>query len=451
MKIKFKTLQKTLLLAGLFASINVFGQQRLTLEESISRALQNNQQIKNGELIILNSEYQVKEAKGALLPKVDINSQYQYYMSVPSQYAPASNFGGPEGVYNKLTFALPQTTSASIQSSQVLFNQTAVTGVKLARTASEASKLQLELTREELIYNVSATYYGIQVLQDNLGRIRENISNLENTVRINGSLKDNELVSQNVYNRLVINLENLKNQFENQQLSLDHHTTLLNYLMNSEISDSISVEAFDYDEIFLTPIEMSIDQRRDIQLQQMQIKIAEYDKKVSVASYYPTLMAGMALGWAGYNSEFAPGKQLNDDWISNRSFAVSLKIPVFDGFQRNSRVKQKQVAIDRQVNTLSMMKSNAVKEMQDAIDNYRSNTSQVISSKKSLDLAEELFATAQSEFESGITSTTELLNAQNDLSNARTNYSTAVLNLKLAELACRKASGTLVTDYQSEN
>src|SRR5688572_23686553 len=96
----------------LFAMISTaaIGQQR-SLDECIRIALANNEQIKNSMLDVQASDFQVKEAKGALLPKIDVNGQYLYYLDVPSQYAPASAFGGPEGEFSKLTMNLPQSTS----------------------------------------------------------------------------------------------------------------------------------------------------------------------------------------------------------------------------------------------------------------------------------------------------------------------------------------------------
>jgi outer membrane protein TolC len=123
----------------------------------------------------------------------------------------------------------------------------------------------------------------------------------------------------------------------------------------------------------------------------------------------------------------------------------TLKIPVFSGFQRRNQVRQKQVIIDQQVNRLTMMRSNAEREIADARVNFNTNKKLVANNKKSLDLAEALFTSATSEYENGITSVTELLNAQSDLTDARTNYSNALLNLKLAELSLKKANGTLLT------
>jgi outer membrane protein len=445
-------MKSTPLFVTLFLMIaTVAKSQQRSLDECIRLALSNNEQVKNGQLDVTSSSYQIKEAKSALLPQVNLSGQYLYYMDIPSQYAPASAFGGPEGEYSKLTLNLAQTTSANIQSSINLFNQSVFTGLQAARTVQTTSNLQLSLTKENLIYNVTATYYTIQILQDNLKRLNENIDNLERTVKINESLKNNELVSANVHNRLLVNLENLKNQYEAQRLSLDKNETLLKYLMNVDIHENISVAAFDYTEVLEEPVKADIQNRPDIKLQKAQIELSKLDKKNVIAGYYPVLSAGMQYGVTGYYNEFSPGSQINNDWIKSSAFSLSLKIPLFDGFQKQFKAKQKEVIIQKNINTLSMMKANAEKEVSDAIENYVSNSNQVTSNKRSLDLAEALFTTSQSEFENGLTSTTELLNAQNDLSSARTNYSNALLNLKLAELSWRKASGTLLTDYTTEN
>src|SRR5690349_2552382 len=64
-----------------------------SLTECVRLALENNRKVQNSALDIRASEYRIKEVKSALLPTVDINSQYLYYLNVPSQYAPASAFG----------------------------------------------------------------------------------------------------------------------------------------------------------------------------------------------------------------------------------------------------------------------------------------------------------------------------------------------------------------------
>jgi outer membrane protein len=417
--------------------------QTYSLDDCIRIATESNPDLQNSRLDVVSAEFRIKEVKSALKPTINMNGQLTYYNDLPSQYAPASAFGGPEGEYTKMTLSMAQTTSASIQMNQNLYNQSVLTGVKAAKVVREASALQVELTRETIVYNVTSTYYSIQVLNDNLALLAENISNLERTVRIDSILKENELVSGNVHNRMMINLENLRNQYENQKLLLDKNISLLKYLMNLSPDASLTVAPFDYSELVTIPQEGDISARPDIRLQQANIRLSQLDKKSIVAGYYPTLSNTSSFGYTSYYDELKPFRQINNDWIKTSYFALSLKIPVFDGSMKHNQARQKEIAIQKNINTLSRMKNNADKEIQDATNNYRTNTNLFINNKKSLELAQQLFESASSEYENGITSITDFLNAQNDLSNARTNYSAALLNLKLAELSLKKANGTL--------
>lgn len=444
-----RTLSRTLTLLCvivLMAASHVASAQTYSLADAISAALANNQQLQNSKLDMSAADYRIKEIKSALLPTIDITGQFLYYNDLPAQYAPSSAFGGASGEYTKLTLSMAQTTSGNIQIRQDLYNQAVHVGVKAAKATQEASAMQEMVTRESVVYNVSSTYYSVQVLSDNLQRLSENIRNLEKTTQINAVLKESEIVSANVHNRMLINLENLRNQYDNQKLLLDKNLTLLKYLMNVSIDADVTVAPFDYTEAITANTPDDINQRPDIMLQQAQLKLSEYDKKSIAAGYFPVLSNTANFGYTGYYDSFSPLRQVNGDWIKTSSFALSLKIPVFDGFKKQNQIRQKEVAIQKNLNTLSMMRSSANKELTDAKQNYITNRHLLESNKKSLDLAEQLFTSSQGEYESGITSITEFLNAQNDLTTARTNYSNALLNLKLAELSLKKANGTLLVN-----
>lgn len=418
--------------------------QTYSLQDAIRAALNNNQQLQNSKLDMSAADFRIKEIKSALLPTIDITGQLLYYNDLPAQYAPSSALGGPEGEYTKFTLGMAQTTSGNVQLRQDIYNQAALIGVKAAKATQEAAAFQEAVTRESIVYNVTSTFYSVQVLTDNLERLAENITNLEQTTKINAVLKENEIVSANVHNRMLINLENLRNQYDNQKLLLDKNITLLKYLMNVDIDSQITIAHFDYTEAISFADVNDIGQRPDIRLQQAQLKLSEFDKKSIAAGYYPVLSNSATFGYNAYYDSFAPHKQINSDWIKTSYFALTLKIPVFDGFRKQNQLRQKEIAIQQNLNTLSMMKSSANKELADAKENYTINKNLLVSNKKSLELAEQLFKSSQSEYESGISSITEFLNAQNDLTTARTNYSNALLNLKLAELSLKKANGTLL-------
>lgn len=427
----------------LAVSMISFGQQ-LSLEECIRISLENNLTVKNSKLDIQSTEHQVSEAKSGLMPTVDVNGSYQYYLEVPAQLIPASTFGGAEGEYSSVKLSVPQTTSANVQVSQTLYNQKVMIGLKAAKAARSYSNVQLSLTKEDIIYNVSSTYYNIQALSDNLSLLQSNITSLEKTVKTNEALRKNEIVSSSTYKRLQINLENLRNEYENQKLNQTKYYNLLKYLMNVPLSDSVEVTPFDFNAALGEVQPGDINQRPDIRLQQEQIKLNEFDKKSIQSGYYPTLSANFFYGYSAYNSEFAPLERLNNQWINSSYISLSLKIPVFDGFSKRYQVKQKSVTLQKSINSLTDMKLRAERDILDAMNNYISNKNQLTNSKRSLDLAEQLFKDANIEYNNGLTTITDLLDVQDDLSDARNNYSTALVNLKVAELDVKKANGQLV-------
>lgn len=420
-----------------------FGQQ-LSLEECIRISLENNLTVKNSKLDIESTEHKVSEAKAGLLPTVDLNGQYQYYLEVPAQLIPASTFGGTAGEYSAVKLGVPQNTSANVQVSQTLFNQKVMIGLKAAKAGRSYSNVQLTLTKEDIVYNVTSTYYNIQVVSDNLNLLQSNITNMDKTVKTNETLRKNEIVSNSTYKRLLINLENLRNEYENQKINQTKYYNLLKYLMNVPLTDSVEVMPFDFNAALEDVQPGDINQRPDIRLQQEQIKLYELDKKSTISGYYPTLSANFFYGYTAYNNEFAPFEAINNQWFNSSYFTLSLKIPVFDGFTKKYQVKQKSVTLQKSVNSLADMRQKADREILDAMNNYTSNKNLLSNSKRGLDLAEQLFKDANIEYNNGLISITDLLDVQDDLSDARNNYSTALVNLKIAELDVKKANGQLI-------
>ncbi|HEY9005412.1 TolC family protein [Ohtaekwangia sp.] len=420
--------------------------QQLSLDECIRISLENNLSVKNSKLDIESTDHKVSEARSGLLPTVDVNGQYQYYLNVPSQFIPAATFGGTPGEYVSATLSVPQTTAANVQLTQKLYDQRVMVGLKAARAARTTSSLQLIMTKEDVVYNVTSTYYNIQVISDNLALLQSNMTSLEKTVKTNEALRKNEIVSGSTYKRLLINLENLRNQYDNEKLNQTKYYNMLKYLMNVPLTENIEVMPFDFNAALEDLKAGDIGKRADIRLQEEQIKLSELDRKSTLAGYYPTLSANFFHGYTGYYNKFSPLDRINNQWINSTYFSVSLKIPVFDGFTRKYQAKQKSVAIQKDINTLASKRLDAERQIQDAMNNYISNKNLLSNSKRSLDLAEQLFKDANIEYNNGLISITDLLDSQDDLSDARNNYSTALINLKVAELDVKKANGDLVRE-----
>jgi outer membrane protein TolC len=355
-------------------------------------------------------------------------------------------FGGAKGQYAAISFSSKQTTTANIQVSQVLYNQKVFIALKAAQTAKNVTALQMTKTKEDLIYNVSAVYYNLQVLNENLAMLDSNIVSMNKLLAINKVLETNNILSKSAYKRLEINYENLKNERQNLSLTGEKAANLLKFLMGLPMTEDIKINSFDSKDSKLVIGVANVENRTDIQLMNKQIEIAGLEKKIALADFYPSLAGMYNYGLTGYNNEFSLTKTINDSWIKGSYVGLQLRVPIFSGFSRMQKVKQKEFGIQKAKNSYELVKQSALKEVSDATNNYMSMSNSFENTKRSLALAKELFANSDTEYKNGIISISDLLLIQNDLTTARNNYSNAMINLRLAEIELRKSKGELANN-----
>jgi outer membrane protein len=414
-------------------------QRVVSLSDCLNTALKNSTLVKNSQLDLSNTQYQIAEIRSSLLPSVDLSGQYNYYFEVPIQLLPASTFGGPEDQYTEAKFALPQTATATLQLNQVLYNQKVFAGLKAAKVSEDASHIQLRLTKEEVAYNVSATYFNLQVQETSLASLRANLENIIKTVAVNKGLNENGLLSDTDYKRLIVSEQSLRNQCQLKQSSLDQNYRLLKYLLHLEQDENIRVEPILENETVNEPIKTG-----DIQLQKKQLRMAEISRETTLADYYPSLTFSLSTGYSGYNSSFAPLDAISDKYYNTTLASINLRVPVFDGFSKRHLAKQARLAITKQQNALIQMERNATKEILNATANCEAQKILVKNNRETLKLAEEIFNSTNNQYVNGLENLTVLLQAQNDLSDARSSYTNALANYKLALLELRKANGELI-------
>lgn len=82
-------------------------------------------------------------------------------------------------------------------------------------------------------------------------------------------------------------------------------------------------------------------------------------------------------------------------------------------------------------------------EFHNATEQLRQSRSLISQQEKNMQLAEELYSITKLSYQEGVAPLTELLNAETSLKEAQTQYLTATLQQKLAELGHLKTSGEL--------
>ncbi|GGA88515.1 TolC family protein [Puia dinghuensis] len=439
-----------LFLLGWAAAFHSIAQRPYTLQECIDTALQKSLQLKSDNYDLAKTQAGIGEAYSSLLPSVNASGSYQYYFKLQKQLIPANVFGGPAGKYEAASLSTPQSKSLGVQLNQTLFNASSLIALKAAKVAVGLDELQIRGSKEDLVYNVSATYYNIQSILKQQALARQNLANDEVLLTVTSDQLRAGLATQTDVDRLTVQRDNTKATLQNTVNSLEKQYNLLKLLMNVPLESDMVVVQDDYDEEVAAPgrqkTDVDLTQKTNYRLILENKKVADLQRRNIKAGYLPSLSLNANYGIAGYNSNADPFKNLNNTWYPSSYVSLSLSIPIFDGFRKKYQIRQQEITIRKyDVQAEQTLQQNR-KDVADAYADLESNYITLQSQKRNLSLAQKVLTDIDTQYKSGLVKLTDAINSQSELETAQNNYITALINIKQAELNLKKANGTLINN-----
>ncbi len=419
--------------------------KELTLKEALQFALENKSDAKKAKLQVENSNHQIAEVRAQALPQVNLTGGLTYNPILQESALPGEIFGQP-GTIILVPFGQKWNSTAVASLTQNLFNQSVFTGLKAAKTTREFYAINQQLTEEQLIEKVSSSYYQVYVYQQKL-KIAE--SNLESTKKVRDIIKgqyDNGLAKKIDYDRMsvkVSNLEAAKQQLTNAvQLQENTLKFFIGMAIDQPIKlpeNTISITA----EAFTDKVDTA--NRTELALLKKQEQLLTYQKKSYLAEYYPTLSLSANYGYQGLGKEMPWFAKPADGvyWTDFSSIGLNLKMPLFNGFSTRSKVRQANVnlqKIQEDIKDAEMALNygfeNAKTQMNNSIININTQ-------EHNVKLAQQVLDNTKNNYINGLASLTELLDAENSLTESQNNYTSAQLEYKLAEIQIIKSKGEL--------
>ncbi len=425
-------------------------QTPLTLQQCIDTALQNSLQLKSDRLDLDKTRAYIGQAYASLLPTIDASGSYQYYFQVQEQLIPAGLFGGAPGKYEAASLSAPQSKTFSAQLSQTLFNASSLIALKAAKVEVNLNQLQIRSSREDLVYNVSATYYNIQSVLKQQQLAQSNLETTTALLQVTADQFKAGLATQTDVDRLTVQRDNNAASVQNTVNSLEKEFNLLKVLMNIPLERQIAVPEEAYDESVSAAAQVSANfnpAQKTNYLQVMENKqVAILQKQNIAAGYLPSLSLGASYGLSGYNDDADPWKNLNNKWYPASYVSLKLTIPIFDGFSKKYQIRQQEIVIKKyDVQAEQTLQQNS-KDVANGYADLKSNYITLQTQQRNLQLAQKVQADINTQYKSGIAKLTDALNAQSDLQTAQNNYLTALINVRQAVLDLKKAQGTLINN-----
>jgi len=422
--------------------------KELTLKDAITYALENKADARKAKLSVENSEYQIAEVRARALPTITANGNLTFNPILQLNALPGEFFGGPAGSVILAPLGQKWSSTAGVNLTQNIFDQSVFTGLKAAKTTREFYQVNAQLTEEQVIERVANNYYQVYVQRQKLTVID---STFKNTTEVRDIIKgqfDNGLARKIDLDRMNVNLSNIKTQRQQILNAVQLQENTLKFYMGMPIETKISIPETEFQ---VTPLNLEetpdATNLTQYQLLKKQEQLYYYNKKAMQAEYYPTLALTAGYNYIGQGPQLPWFAKSSDNvyWSDFSVIGANLKVPIFNGFATRSRVRQADVELRKTKEDLIDTKLSLDLAFLNAKTQINNSIITINNQKENVQLAQDVLDNTQNNYQQGLATLTDLLDAENSYIEAQNNYTTALLDFKLAEVQLIKAKGELKT------
>jgi outer membrane protein len=427
-------------------SLPLFGQS-YSLKQCLEYAKQNNSNIKIAYLDSDISGKVVNEQIGKGLPQINITGTLEDKLKIATQLLPGEFFGQSAGTYIPVKFGTKYNAAGTISLTQKIFDGSFWVGLKAAKISESMSEQNIQKTEEQTAYDVSSAYYKALIIQKRLKNLKIIQAASENTLKSTELKYQNGLAQKIDVDKIKVSYNNTRSQVQQAELSYNQALNNLKFYMGMPVESAIVLieDLPDYSGSFAlaNTNENFVESRIDYQIQKTNVLLYEADKQNNIYAYLPSLSFYANYGYSAMRKEFDIFKG-GKDWYTTSVIGLELKIPVFSGLQKYSKVQQSQLNIEKATESLKHTEQSIKVEVSNYMIQFKNAIDNILNEKENLALAESVYSNTQLTFEQGTGSSLDLVQSESALRETQNNYYSKLLTLYIAKLDLEKSQGTLI-------
>ena len=418
-------------------------QEVWTLKQCIDTALVHNKTLQINRNSISISELRKKEEKANLIPKVAVNTDYKYFMELPTQLMPMNTLNpqAPEGKFRELQFGVPHNINANVQLALPLYNPLVYGAIQSTQIAKELTELQFQKSQEQVIFDITMLYYNAQIIAHQLAFLDSNIVNTERLFKNIQLLKDQLMAKGSDVSKVKLQFEQLNTRRQDVQ---NKHIQLLNALklnMGISLGQNISVVNEIKQEISLESKTRNV---LEIKIIQKQNQLLQSNlKTLSQSRILPSINIIASYGITGFGYEKKPNDFLKFYPIGFSG--IQLNYPIFNGTVIQRKINQKKLEItNNELQTKFITEKNDM-EIENAIRQKTIAQSTITNTESQIGLAKNIYEQTILQHKQGTACLTDILLADNALRDAQQNYLNSVMDYMKGDLELKKLTGTITS------
>ena len=422
-------MKKCIILFGLMLSVAAFAQEplRLSVQDCIEMALENNLELKNSQLEIDKARAVKKEAQTAYLPTVkaqalafdalhplltfgidDIdNAQLRQIL-----YTLYAEYGANMGLDKEYSFIKDGVMLNAMAIEPVYAGGRIRNGNKLAKLGIEAAEYQSLMKEDEVRLQTETLYWQIVSLQEKTATL-DLLDRLLDTLDkdLTGAIEAGLVMPTDRYKLTV-----KQNESRLNRKKLNDGITLLKMALaqtinadwqKMELTDTLGLET--EPSAYFQVTEEAVAQRNESHLLDLSLQAESLKKKMTLGEALPSLMIG---GSANYHTITEYSKP-------NALVFAMLQIPITDWYKTSFKLKKHDLDAETAENTRRDLTEKMQLQTNQAWFNLEQSWLRITMAQTALSDAEANLKVTEDYYEAGLVALSDLLEAQTLLKHSR--------------------------------
>lgn len=457
---RFLTIKATLLALAIASPMCVCSQEiatsdtlALSLDKCIAIALNENPTIKVADMEIERVDYSKKEIIGQLLPTISFDASYNRTVEKQVAYMNMDAFKGlgslggsstEEGSNEEsssksksgggIKMGLDNSYSYGFSAAMPLIAPQLWKSLSLSNSQILQNVESARKSRLALISQVKNAYYALLLAEDSYNVILDSYENAKFNHEVYQKKYQVGAASEYDVLRSSVAMKNVEPELAQAEIAIKQARLQLEILMGMDVTIPIktTTKLADYENTMYDntlSLSRSIVDNSDLRMLDIQTKTLKDALSVQKMSLLPTLALVANYNWTS-STNGTPFK--NIIWSPYSVVGLTLSVPIFQGGQRYSRIKQASIQVQEMKWQRENLERTLNMQVDVAIDNIQMNVKQIATSSESVAQADKAHSIMEKSFEIGAASYLDLRDSELALTRARLAYYQSIYNYLVA-------------------
>ena len=413
----------------------------LNLRDAVTMGIQNSKQLRLAAHEIEQALSQAEQAKDASLPSAGISVGYNHALMLSQSFhLPSANGNEPQ----KLRLPFDNT----LYQSTLSVNQPIFSGNQLryarqsANLLLQMSKVNAESDKDDVIFTIIQSYINYYKLRQNQKVLAQNLEDIENKLVEIKKFEAQGLATKNDVLRFELEKSNMKLiaiEMENNRKIVNYHLNILLGLPDSTVIEeediNFRLEENDPFENFLV---QALKDRKELSAWQYRLKLTDININKTQDEKLPTVSAGGNLYFINPSGNIIPK---NGAYLAPLVVGINVAWDIGSLYKNKNKLTESKIQKKEAADKYEIMKDKIKTEVNQSYLQYKQALEKISVLQDAIVQATENERIIESKFRNNLATTTDRIDAQTLLYQARINLELSKSDATAAYYALLKSTG----------